>query len=176
MAKTPPPAETEQEKELTKKTQQLAEKEKEVTEKEKKATEKEKKVMEKEKKVAEKEKEVAEKEKKATEKEKEVAEKEKELPEKLPEQVSMHMGFLKERTGKTSNTRVMSFLALLASIWFAWMTLSKNVPSENGVYITTAFLLAAFAPKVFQKYVEETAIIENMLGKQKKNTQASPQK
>jgi hypothetical protein len=42
----------------------------------------------------------------------------------------------------------MSFIALIASIWSAWMTLKDaNTTSNEGVYITTAFLLAAFAPK-----------------------------
>ncbi len=64
-------------------------------------------------------------------------------------------GFLKDGNGKPSSMRLMCFLALFASIWFGWMTLHSNVASQNGVYITMAFLLAAFAPKALQKFIEE---------------------
>ena len=64
-------------------------------------------------------------------------------------------GFLKDGNGKPSSMRLMCFLALFASIWFGWMTLHSNVASQNGVYITSGFLLAAFAPKALQKFIEE---------------------
>jgi hypothetical protein len=63
-------------------------------------------------------------------------------------------GFLKDDEGKPSSMRLMSLIALFASIGFGWMTLSSNATSQNGVYITTAFLLAAFAPKALQKFIE----------------------
>jgi len=63
-------------------------------------------------------------------------------------------GFLKDADGKPSSMRLMSVIAVFASIWFGWMTLYSNMTSQNGVYITTAFLLAAFAPKALQKFIE----------------------
>jgi hypothetical protein len=63
-------------------------------------------------------------------------------------------GFLKDADGKPSSMRLMSLIALFASIYFAWMTLHSATSSQNGVYITTAFLLAAFAPKALQKFIE----------------------
>jgi len=51
----------------------------------------------------------------------------------------------------------MSFIALIASIWFAWMMLTdSNTTSNEGVYITTAFLLAVFVPKTIQKFIENS--------------------
>ena len=64
-------------------------------------------------------------------------------------------GLLTEGSGKRSMMRLMSFLALIASICFAWMTLTDaKVTSNEDVYITSAFLLSAFAPKALQKYIE----------------------
>ena len=63
-------------------------------------------------------------------------------------------GFLREADGKPSVMRLMSVIALFASIWFGWITLNSNAESQNGVYITTAFLIAAFAPKALQKFIE----------------------
>ena len=63
-------------------------------------------------------------------------------------------GFLKDADGNPSSMRFMSVIALFASIWFGWMTLDSNMTSQNGVYVTTAFLLAAFAPKALQKFIE----------------------
>jgi len=66
-------------------------------------------------------------------------------------------GLLTDDQGKRSMMRLMSFIALLASIWFAWMTLTdQNTTSNEGVYITTAFLLSAFAPKALQKFIENS--------------------
>ena len=66
-------------------------------------------------------------------------------------------GLLTDDKGKRSMMRIMSFIALIASIWFAWMTLTdSNITSNEGVYITTAFLLAAFAPKALQKFIENS--------------------
>ncbi len=70
-------------------------------------------------------------------------------------------GFLREADGKPSAMRLMSVIALFASIWFGWMTLNSNTQSQNGVYITTAFLIAAFAPKAFQKFIENYYPFDN---------------
>lgn len=61
-------------------------------------------------------------------------------------------GFLSDHTGKNSMMRLMSFLSMLTSIGFGYMTLKLS--SDQGIYITTTFLLAAFAPKALQKFVE----------------------
>lgn len=60
--------------------------------------------------------------------------------------------FFQEDSGKYSTMRVMSFIALIAAIVFGAMTM-VNKDSE-GKYITTAFLVAAFAPKAVQKFAE----------------------
>ena len=66
-------------------------------------------------------------------------------------------GLLTDDQGKRSMMRLMSFIAVIASIWFAWMTITdSNTTSNEGVYITTAFLLAAFAPKALQKFIENS--------------------
>ncbi len=66
-------------------------------------------------------------------------------------------GFLKDATGKPSSMRLMSIVALFASIWFGWITLhtSSSTAGENGLIITGSFLLAAFAPKALQKFIED---------------------
>jgi hypothetical protein len=49
----------------------------------------------------------------------------------------------------------MCFIALLSSIWFGFLAITlADGKNENGLYITTAFLLAAFAPKALQKFLE----------------------
>ena len=51
--------------------------------------------------------------------------------------------------------RLMSVVALIASIAFGFLSLlgpAKDDP--NALYITTAFLVAAFAPKALQKFAE----------------------
>ena len=56
--------------------------------------------------------------------------------------------------------RAMSFVALIASIVFGAITLwnsagtASRVDSDIGLFITFGFLLAAFAPKALQKFVE----------------------
>ena len=50
--------------------------------------------------------------------------------------------------------RVMSFIALLASVWFGQLTLTVAANPESGIYITSAFLISAFAPKALQKFIE----------------------
>ena len=59
--------------------------------------------------------------------------------------------------------RLMSFVALIASIAFGCFSLLHPVASAspNGLYLTTAFLLAAFAPKALQKFAEAKFDIPN---------------
>ena len=63
-------------------------------------------------------------------------------------------GMLHDDTGKMSTMRVMSFMALLASMGAGYMTLVIETAAETGFQITGAFLLAAFAPKALQKFFE----------------------
>ncbi|MEG4517368.1 MULTISPECIES: hypothetical protein [unclassified Microcoleus] len=59
---------------------------------------------------------------------------------------------LQEDNGKYSTMRAMSVIALIAAIVFGAITLtSKN---SEGQYITTAFLVGAFAPKAVQRFAE----------------------
>ncbi len=69
-------------------------------------------------------------------------------PKKIP------TGFLRDDDGKPSSMRLMNVIALFASIWFGWVTLNGDLPNQTGVYITSAFLIAAFAPKALQKFIE----------------------
>lgn len=64
------------------------------------------------------------------------------------------MNLLQDDTGKTSTMRVMSFIALVASVWFGQLTLTVSTNPEAGIYITSAFLISAFAPKALQKFIE----------------------
>lgn len=64
-------------------------------------------------------------------------------------------GFLDEAPGQQSSIRVMSFIALIASIAFGLITLlHQKANSENGLYLTSFFLIGAFAPKALQKFAE----------------------
>lgn len=69
---------------------------------------------------------------------------------------SNRRGFLDDHQGNASSMRLMSFTALLAAIAFGVITLYKfqSAPSADGLYLTTAFLIAAFAPKALQKFAE----------------------
>ena len=81
-------------------------------------------------------------------------------------------GFLEESPGHRSSMRLMCLLALLASIAFAAVTMLRSAPTlsrdsggketltypprnDTGMIISFAFLLAAFAPKVVQKFAEQ---------------------
>ncbi|WP_216900617.1 hypothetical protein [Synechococcus sp. CCY 9618] len=81
-------------------------------------------------------------------------------------------GFLEESPGNRSAMRLMCVLALLASIAFGAITMARSAPivsrdaggqatltypprDETGLTLTFAFLLAAFAPKVVQKFAEQ---------------------
>ncbi|MEG4166673.1 MULTISPECIES: hypothetical protein [unclassified Microcoleus] len=57
-----------------------------------------------------------------------------------------------EDNGKYSTMRAMSFIALIAAIVFGAITITSK--DSEGKYITTAFLVAAFAPKAVQKFAE----------------------
>ncbi|MCP9933556.1 hypothetical protein KBZ08_06475 [Cyanobium sp. Candia 9D4] len=81
-------------------------------------------------------------------------------------------GFLEESPGNRSSMRLMCLLALLASIAFGSITMLRSAPmvsrdaagqdsltypprDDTGIIVTFAFLLAAFAPKVVQKFAEQ---------------------
>jgi hypothetical protein len=68
-------------------------------------------------------------------------------------------GFFQEDNGNNSSIRLMSFVALLAAIVFGFLTIKLASEAKqdgvNGIYITFGFLIAAFAPKVVQKFAEE---------------------
>jgi len=66
------------------------------------------------------------------------------------------VGFFQEDNGNLSSMRLMSFVALLASICFGLLTvlLDSNDVNASGIYITFGFLIAAFAPKALQKFAE----------------------
>ena len=59
---------------------------------------------------------------------------------------------IQEDNGKYSTMRAMSFIALIAAIVFGAITITSK--DSEGKYITTAFLVAAFAPKAVQKFAE----------------------
>ena len=61
--------------------------------------------------------------------------------------------FLEDNEGNSSSMRLMAITALLASIMFGLLTILRS-PGGDGLYITTAFLLGAFAPKALQKFAE----------------------
>jgi hypothetical protein len=65
-------------------------------------------------------------------------------------------GFLEDDTHNLSSMRLMCVISLVASIGFGLITTlhSAAQQGENGLYITFAFLLGAFAPKAVQKVVE----------------------
>ncbi|WP_419949161.1 hypothetical protein [Candidatus Palauibacter sp.] len=65
-------------------------------------------------------------------------------------------GFLEDHHGNPSSMRLMSITSLVASIIFGVLSvLHPGARGEtNGLYITMAFLVAAFAPKALQKFAE----------------------
>ncbi len=65
-------------------------------------------------------------------------------------------GFLDDDKGSPSSMRLMSMVALFASIGFGIISILHTEAGKNlnGLYITFAFLLAAFAPKALQKFAE----------------------
>ena len=71
-------------------------------------------------------------------------------------QQTKKLGYLEDHNGNPSSMRLMSVISLFASIAFGLVTILHSGASnnENGLYITIAFLLAAFAPKALQKFAE----------------------
>ena len=64
-------------------------------------------------------------------------------------------GYLTDDQGHPSSMRLMSMISLAAAILFGLITLLHgSANDENGLYLTAAFLLAAFAPKALQKFAE----------------------
>lgn len=67
------------------------------------------------------------------------------------------VGFFNDDNGNLSSMRLMSFIALIAAIFFGGLTLSPQVAADDkwqGFSITTCFVLAAFCPKALQKFAE----------------------
>jgi hypothetical protein len=66
------------------------------------------------------------------------------------------IGYLEDNQGNPSSIRLMSMIALFASIGFGLITIlhSGARQNENGLYITIAFLITAVAPKALQKFAE----------------------
>lgn len=66
-----------------------------------------------------------------------------------------NVGYLTDDNGNKSEVRVMSVFAFIAAIFTQVFIFFK--PPEDyfiGIYIFTAWLIAAFAPKVIQKFAE----------------------
>lgn len=62
--------------------------------------------------------------------------------------------YLEDDNGNKSAIRAMSIMALVAAIVFGWLVVSGNGNNGEGLQVTYAFLVAAFAPKVVQKFAE----------------------
>jgi len=86
-----------------------------------------------------------------------------------PPKADPKVGFLEEKKGVRSSMRLMSMVALIASIAFGGITISITANSsdgnsssrdarDTGVFITFGFLLAAFAPKALQKFAENLPV------------------
>ena len=64
-------------------------------------------------------------------------------------------GYLTDDQGHPSSMRLMSMVALMAAIGFGLITLiHEDANGTDGLFLTFAFLLAAFAPKALQKFAE----------------------
>ncbi len=69
-------------------------------------------------------------------------------------------GILQEDNGNGSTMRVMCFVSLIASLAIGAATLYvsakyRGVDPGTGIYMTTLFLISAFAPKALQKFAEQ---------------------
>lgn len=64
------------------------------------------------------------------------------------------VSYTTDDAGHPSMMRVMCLIAELAAILFGSIVVTSPTPDQTGVWMTTMFLLAAFAPKVFSKVVE----------------------
>ena len=84
--------------------------------------------------------------------------------------IAVKTGFFQESPGVYSSMRLMSFIALLAALWFGHLTIRCQNP-ETGIYITSMFLIAAFAPKTISKFVESRNGLNCM---DKENTDTLP--
>jgi hypothetical protein len=62
--------------------------------------------------------------------------------------------YLEDDNGNKSAIRAMSMMALVAAIVFGWLVVSGTGHDGDGIKVTFAFLVAAFAPKVVQKFAE----------------------
>lgn len=73
------------------------------------------------------------------------------------EQSQPKKGYFTEDNGKPSSMRLMCFVALLASIFFGYLTISGpgETADQTGLYLTIMFLIGAFAPKAVQKFAEQ---------------------
>lgn len=70
-------------------------------------------------------------------------------------QTELKAGFLEDHNGHSSSMRLMSAVALIASIAFGYITITTaDADHQTGLYITTFFLIAAFCPKALQKFAE----------------------
>lgn len=56
---------------------------------------------------------------------------------------------------KVSAMRVMSFIALIVSVYFGYLVITGNGDNQAGATIVTGFLMGAFAPKAVQKFAEK---------------------
>lgn len=64
-------------------------------------------------------------------------------------------GYLTDDSGHPSSMRLLSAVSLIAAIVFGLIVvLHPGANGPNGLYITVAFLLGAFAPKALQKFAE----------------------
>ncbi len=72
------------------------------------------------------------------------------------EQQTPKPGFLEDNDGNPSSMRLLSFIALFASIGFGVIVITNRGSTMNGdgLIIFFAFLVAAFAPKALQKLAE----------------------
>ena len=62
---------------------------------------------------------------------------------------------LEDSNGNTSSMRVMSVVALIEACAIGgYMVVEPPSDPATGIYVFTAFLIAAFAPKTLQKFVE----------------------
>lgn len=71
----------------------------------------------------------------------------------------MAVKYFEESEGSQSSMRLMSFVALLASIGFGALTILRE-SGDAGIYITMGFLISAFAPKALQKFAEKKMGVE----------------
>ena len=74
----------------------------------------------------------------------------------------METGFLTDDQGNPSSMRVMSVVALVASILFGLVPVVFPDYKDVSMYMHTTFLTAAFGPKVAQKWIEKRAAVEQV--------------